>query len=218
MKVKLKQILTIIIFLSAITIGGYIIYEDRASSPNIDEQLNNYYDTAGDERTGEAEYEEAEYVEKDEIGVSPGMLANNFSLKLFDEEDEVQLSDFQGQFVVLNMWASWCPPCREEMPDLIKFHEDYSPKGNVDVVGINITTAERNEGDAEQFIEDFQIPFKNLMDVDGKVLNDYEVLYMPMTYIIDPDGRVSLRHRGHLTYEMLEDYYEQAIQLYEEGT
>ncbi|WP_179298769.1 TlpA disulfide reductase family protein [Evansella halocellulosilytica] len=209
---KNKKIFSIFLFIAALFIGGYIIYEDRAAP---DDPLQDYLNNEGIERDDVNSDEE--YIEKEEYGSVPGMLAHDFSLELFDQGENVVLSDYEGQFLIMNMWASWCPPCREEMPELIQFHEDYLQDDQVEIVGINMTTEEKSEEDAEQFINDFQIPFKTLMDVEGEVHSDYEVFYMPMTYIIDPDGRISNRHRGHLTYDMLEGYYEEAVQKYEQN-
>ncbi|MCD8508960.1 MAG: TlpA family protein disulfide reductase [Bacillus sp. (in: Bacteria)] len=152
----------------------------------------------------------------DPRGIQEGDLAINFTLPVFSEEKTKSLSDFQGSFVVLNMWASWCPPCREEMPYLIQFYEDYKDD-NVQVVGLNMTTQERNGEVIAQFIEEFQIPFLTMMDERGEVGMGYQIMAIPMTFILDPDGRIIKRHQGYINYDMLERFINEAQAQYVKG-
>ncbi|RXJ03827.1 TlpA family protein disulfide reductase [Anaerobacillus alkaliphilus] len=151
------------------------------------------------------------YVTKDEVGLLRGMYAPDFTLPLFGTEDERSLSDFHGNIVVLNLWASWCPPCRDEMPDLIKLDNQYKGKG-VKVVGVNMATLERNEGATEQFMEEFNVNFPTFIDLPTESTNQrgiveslYQVRALPATYILDEQGRIFISIRGKVTFEMLEN-------------
>ena len=204
---RIKQLLTLIILVAALGIGGYVIYDGSGLSAN-EQQLQDYLESGGiEERTEES---------KNTKAPQPGMLATDFTLSVFGEEESRSLSDFQGDYVILNMWASWCAPCRDEMPYFIQFHEDFKNKG-VQVVGVNMTTTERSSESISQFVEDFQIPFPTLMDEEGEVYTSYQVLGIPLTYVLDPDGKVVIRRQGFVNYEILEGYLEEAMEGYEQG-
>ncbi|MCT8138786.1 TlpA family protein disulfide reductase [Anaerobacillus sp. CMMVII] len=150
------------------------------------------------------------YIAKDEIGLLRGMFAPDFTLPLWDTKEEKALSDFRGQIVVLNLWASWCPPCRDEMPDLIELHEKYQDQG-VAVVGINMKTLERNEEAIEEFMDEFNVTFPTFVDQPIDTLNQrgivealYQVRAIPATYILDKEGRIFIPIRGKVNYTMLE--------------
>ncbi|UTR14553.1 TlpA family protein disulfide reductase [Salipaludibacillus sp. LMS25] len=195
------------IFIAAIGIGGYVIYEkiNEETSDKNEQLLTDYLESGGIER------ESVEDLEDDETAMQPGMAAQNFTLTDIKSKETITLSDLRGNYVILNMWASWCPPCRDEMPDFIKFYEEYQDD-NVVIVAINMTTEERSVDNVQQFVNDFNIPFYILLDEEGEVKENYDVHYLPTTLIIDPDGKVTVRRPGHITYDMLVDYYEEVTQ------
>lgn len=149
--------------------------------------------------------------QKDVIGLFRGQYAPDFKLPLWDTNEERSLSSFRGQIIVLNLWASWCPPCREEMPDLIELNNNYQGKG-VQVVGINMATLERNEGAIEQFMVEYNVTFPTFVDqpIDsinqrGVVETLYKVRAIPATFILDEEGQIFSGIRGKVNYEMLEN-------------
>lgn len=164
---------------------------------------------------------DAPFIAKDEVGLMSGMYAPDFTLPLWAIDKEMSLTDFRGEIVVLNLWASWCPPCRDEMPDLIKLHEDYKDQG-VKVLGINMATLERSEDATEKFMDEYQVTFPNFIDqpIDtfnqrGIVESLYQVRAIPATYILDQDGRIYIPIRGKVNYEMLENEVKKLLQLIE---
>ncbi|MBU9714751.1 TlpA disulfide reductase family protein [Evansella tamaricis] len=199
---KGKQLTTIIIFLAAIAIGIYVIYDDHVAQRGNDSQLEQYLENEG-----------IETLPSSEQSIEVGVKAIDFTLPLYSEEGQMGLSQFEGEFLMVNMWASWCPPCRDEMPHFLKFHEEFEEE-NVQLLGINMTTVDTNETAISRFIEDFNIPYPVLMDVNGDVYNNYQVMYIPITYIIDPDGNVANIIRGYVNYEILVDHYETAVERY----
>ncbi|PYZ94425.1 cytochrome C biogenesis protein [Salipaludibacillus keqinensis] len=199
-----KRLLTIAIFLLAVGLGSYVVYEEQKQKSADENQrlLDEYLENDGIEQ------------ELDTASVQVGDQARDFNLPQAEGNDTLTLSNMEGKYVVLNMWASWCPPCRDEMPDFINFYEEYKDDG-VEVVGINMTTQERNLDVVQQFIDDFDIPFHTVLDEDGEILDGYEVRHMPTTLIIGPDGKVAMRRPGFINYDMLEDSYLEIKQDYE---
>lgn len=98
----------------------------------------------------------------------------------------LELSELRGQVVMINFWASWCPPCREEMPAIQRVYEEFKDQGLV-VVGIN-TTYQDHERDAIAFVEEFMLTFPIVMDWDGAVSDRYQLRGLPSTYFIDRQG------------------------------
>ena len=103
------------------------------------------------------------------------------------------LADFRGQIVLLNFWATWCGPCRQEMPILEQLNRQYHGKG-VTLLGINV---EPDSAAAVDWLKATPVSFPILFDVDSKVSNLYEVAGMPNTVIIDRKGLVRYIHRGY---------------------
>jgi len=103
------------------------------------------------------------------------------------------LADFRGQIVLLNFWASWCGPCRQEMPILEQLNRQYHGKG-VTLLGVNV---EPDSAAAVQWLKATPVTFPILFDTDSKVSSLYEVAGMPNTVIIDRKGLVRYIHRGY---------------------
>jgi thiol-disulfide isomerase/thioredoxin len=145
-----------------------------------------------------------------QVGVEKGMHAPDFTLPIWGTDAEASLSSYQGDIVVLNLWASWCPPCQKEMPDLIRLSEDYKDKGVV-VLGINLATHERNAEGADEFMVEYGVTFPTFVDqpIDnvnrrGIVSSLYNIQSIPYTYILDEKGKIAHVIRGEVTYEILD--------------
>ena len=107
----------------------------------------------------------------------------DFELNTLDGEP-VKLSSFKGHPVLLNFWASWCPPCKDETPDLIAAYNELKQAG---VVFIGIGTQD-DTPKLQQFADEFKVPYLIVEDPLGKVSNQYRVLGMPTTFLVDKDG------------------------------
>jgi cytochrome c biogenesis protein CcmG, thiol:disulfide interchange protein DsbE len=131
----------------------------------------------------------------------PGFYAPDFEL-LSPEGDVVRLSDLRGQPVILNLWASWCPPCKAEMPALENVHRHYGADGLV-VLGVNMTYQD-SASRALQFLEEEGLTFPVVMDTDGSVGRRYQMRALPTTFFIARDGRIhSLEVGGPLPEALL---------------
>lgn len=118
--------------------------------------------------------------------------APDFTLKSLKGEN-LRLSEFRGQVVLLNFWASWCGPCRQEMPLLDDIQKKYSPLGFT-VLGINVDLKPEK---AFQYLKDTPVDFPVLFDPESKVSELYSVTAMPSTALIDKDGKVRFIHAGY---------------------
>ncbi len=114
-----------------------------------------------------------------------GFLAPDFSLELLDG-GTVSLADLRGQAVVVNLWASWCPPCRAEMPALQRAWEDYQDRGLV-ILAVN-TTFQDSLSAAATFIAEHGLTFPIPLDRTGSVSNRYLLRALPSTFFIDREG------------------------------
>lgn len=114
-----------------------------------------------------------------------GFLAPDFEL-VDTGGNLVRLSDFRGSPVLLNFWASWCPPCRAEMPAMQRVHEAYADKSYV-ILAVNTAYQDR-ETDALQFARQFDLTFPILFDRTGETSRLYEIRSMPTSFFIDSQG------------------------------
>jgi len=125
------------------------------------------------------------------VGASSA-IAPSFSLPS-RSGDSVSLEQLKGQVVMLNFWASWCGPCRQEMPLLDQMHKRYSSLGFT-LLGVNV---EANTKDAERWLAETPVSFPVLFDKESKVSKLYDVNAMPSTVFIDRKGNVRYLHRGY---------------------
>ena len=128
-----------------------------------------------------------------------GNTALDFQLASLDNGD-VALSDYQDQVVIMNMWATWCPPCRAEMPGLNRFYEAHKDEGMV-VLAVN---GQEPEETVRPFIEANNFTFPVLLDIDGAVARQYTARSFPTTFIIDRNGRIQHVQVGEITERELE--------------
>ena len=117
--------------------------------------------------------------------------AADFTLEGEDEK-KYHLSDFRGQVVVLNFWATWCPPCRQEMPSMERAWKKLKGKGVV-FLGVNVG---EDRDTIFEFFSQYPVSFPLPMDLNGSVIKKYPVTGLPTTYIINPAGKVTHRAVG----------------------
>jgi cytochrome c-type biogenesis protein len=108
--------------------------------------------------------------------------------------DSVSLGDLEGELVLLNVWATWCIPCQEEIPALQRLHEQYSQEG-LRIVGVSVD-ARGEEQNVREFAENFGVGYDIWLDPAERVISTFRVLGVPNTYLIDREGRVLWKHIG----------------------
>lgn len=134
-----------------------------------------------------------------EFGLSAGNTAYDFELEDM-EGNTVRLSDFRGKKVFLNFWASWCPPCRVEMPHLQEFHEEQD---DVVVLGVNVLSSESDPENVPAFVEDYGLTFTNVYGTTD-ITDLYRVESLPTSYLIGSNGIIYERVVGPVTKDILE--------------
>lgn len=136
--------------------------------------------------------------------------APDFTLKSRSGEN-IKLSEYRGDVVMINFWASWCAPCRQEMPLLEELYKKYSDLGFT-LLAVNV---EEDSSKADELLKDIPVTFPVLFDNTNKVTKLYNVIAMPSTVIVDRDGNMRYLHRGYLPgYE--KEYQKQVKELIRE--
>lgn len=117
-----------------------------------------------------------------------GFLAPDFELKNVDGET-IRLSDLQGQAVLINLWATWCPPCREEMQTIEKVYKEYKDQDFV-VLAVNMTYQD-DPRKIDHFVAEQKLTFPILLDETGDMANDYQMRSLPTSFFIGRDGVIN---------------------------
>lgn len=115
---------------------------------------------------------------------------------------QVSLADYHGSVVLVNLWATWCPPCREEMPTLLDFYEKYKKDGFV-LIGID---QEETLDIVQPFVDEFNLTFPIWLDKDYDAQKKFKTMNLPSSYVIDRDGVVRLMWIGGISKKNLEKY------------
>jgi peroxiredoxin len=116
-----------------------------------------------------------------------GFLAPEFTLPTL-EGDTVALADLRGQAVLVNIWASWCAPCRLEMPAMQTIYQEYADQGFT-ILAVNATSQD-SQSQAAAFVAEHNLTFPILLDLDGQVGRLYQVSAMPSSFFVLPDGSI----------------------------
>ena len=133
-----------------------------------------------------------------------GMYAPDFTLATLNG-GSLTLSDFRGKAVLINFWASWCEPCREEAPNLVRAYRTYIDQGFV-ILGVD-PILQDTLADIRIFLEAFNVTYPILLDETGQVTYDqYAVPGLPMSVFVDREGGVTRIHLGALSTEQLDEY------------
>jgi thiol-disulfide isomerase/thioredoxin len=123
----------------------------------------------------------------------------------------IRLRDLSGEIIFLNFWATWCVPCREEMPDLQQFVEDYGDQG-VRVIAVTDPNDGQTEADVRAFVDEYDLTFTIALTSDAAFYRQFGVEPIPTTLIIDRAGMVRGRHIGAMHLDDMVAYFEQAAE------
>jgi peroxiredoxin len=136
--------------------------------------------------------------------IAPAAAAPDFTLRSLGGPN-MRLAEQRGRVVMINFWATWCGPCRQEMPHLSRLYDKYRGSGFV-LMGVNVDDDVRN---ATAVATKLAVSFPVLLDTDKAVSRLYELSTMPSTVLVDRDGRVRHLHRGYLAG--YEDTYDRQV-------
>lgn len=208
MNSKKKTILLIAIFV-ILMIGTSVLYNNLSKSADVGVLVTNEVTDINNEKNASSSNEEAlpenseSQSENDETDTSDQkQQAPDF--KVFDKDgNEVLLSSYFGKPIVLNFWASWCGPCKQEMPD---FDEAYKTYGNdVEFLMVNLTDGSRETVEsASSFIDEQGYSFPILFDSEYNASITYSVSSIPTTYFIDSEGNLTAHAMGAIDASLLQ--------------
>jgi cytochrome c biogenesis protein CcmG, thiol:disulfide interchange protein DsbE len=132
--------------------------------------------------------------------IAVGETAPDAAVERLDGDGEVSLADHRGKWVLLNFWASWCQPCRDEAPAIEKFSRENEDR--LVVIGMD---TEDLSGDARDFVREYGLTYEMLHDGDGGRKDAYGIFALPETFLIDPDGKLALIQRGPVDQRFLNE-------------
>jgi cytochrome c biogenesis protein CcmG/thiol:disulfide interchange protein DsbE len=138
---------------------------------------------------------------KGSSGVALGEAAPASPLPRLEGGGDESLSDYHGRWVLVNFWASWCVPCRQEAPALERFQRRHGD-GHFTVVGIDSRDL---SGDGREFVAKYGLSYPQLRDGDGNAAHDFGTTGVPENFLIDPQGKVRLLVRGPVTADYLRE-------------
>jgi thiol-disulfide isomerase/thioredoxin len=204
----MKKIFSIlVILLLSVSLISGCVKEDNEQTDKS--ETTNKEEKDIEKNTGKNENDEGETKGDAEIreGIFVGNKAYDFLL-LDREGNDISLSSLKGKVVFLNFWASWCGPCKMEMPHMQKVYEEYKDK-DVVILAVNITASEKNgiEG-VNNFLNENKYTFPVLYDKDGSVSEKYRISAIPTTYIINRDGIIVNFVRRSMSEEMIKQQIE----------
>jgi peroxiredoxin len=130
--------------------------------------------------------------------------SDDFTLMDLDG-NEVSLSDFNGKVLILNFWATWCPYCREEIPDFVEVYNEYESE-DVQFIGVS----NEDISTLRSFVEDYNISYPILID-DANIMGEWEISALPTTFVFDKDGQIISKSVGMMTREQLVNIIEDAL-------
>ena len=135
-----------------------------------------------------------------------GRMAPDFILKDLDG-NSVRLSDLRGKVVFINFWATWCPPCRAEMPEIEAVHQEYKDKGVV-VLGVDISEPAST---VRQYIQKGGFSWTIVLDSTGEVARNYQIAAIPTSFFIDGEGIIRAVNIGAMTKRAMESKLAEAM-------
>jgi len=183
------------ILVVAAIVGGIFYFETRDSGPSATPAGSN------GAQLGIVALPPEKNATGDKPEAKEGKPAPDFVLKTLDGET-VRLSDLQGQAVLINFWATWCTPCRREMPEIQTVYEEYKDQGFV-VIAVNI---QESSEQVRAWAEEFGLTFPIAMDSTGAVTNEYLLLdVLPTTVFVGRDGVIKSIYRGQMDQKIILD-------------
>ncbi|WP_169338748.1 redoxin domain-containing protein [Heyndrickxia acidiproducens] len=189
-KLNLAGIFLIVLLLSLAVVQAVRVHQTKEATAAAKEQdsLEKLY-----EHTLQSETEEPPPT------LVKGTAAPGFSLQGLNQKT-IRLSDFKGKKVLLNFWATWCPPCKKEMPMLEQFYKKH--QSEFTVIAVNLDTG----ADVKRFAKNYGLTFPVLLDKNQETSHAYNVMALPTTYLLDENGKILDIQIGQLTDRQLKKW------------
>lgn len=187
--------------------------EDKKDTSSEEKTDKNESDTKDTEETQNAEGQDKTDEGKQSESTE---LSDAIDFELKDQFGNVhKLSDYKGKTVFLNFWATWCPPCRAEMPDIQKLYEEYQKEVDPEVIILGVAGPnygqEKSEDEVKKFLEDNGYTYPVLMDEGGELFEKYGIYSFPTTFMITKEGKVFGYVSGQLSEEIMKNIISQTI-------
>ncbi|MBM7622058.1 peroxiredoxin [Bacillus tianshenii] len=188
-----KNLLSIAIIILAVSIVFVNLWKpsatEEAKKNNSDEEITNMEDIPG----------------ADLSEVQEGNPAPDFELTTLEGE-KMKLSDYKGKKIILNFWATWCPPCKAEMPHMQEFYEKNSDE--IEILAVNLTNVDKGQDAIKGFVEEYGLTFEIPLDEEGMIGMQYQAFTIPTSYVIDSNGIIQKKVVGPMDEEMMKDLTE----------
>ncbi|WP_176757393.1 TlpA family protein disulfide reductase [Salimicrobium halophilum] len=192
----MKKITTLAVFSIVLALILYSVFELFEDETEQQGNTGGEYDVSGNPEQEGTAIIPPEASEGTEVGEQ----APNISLETLDGR-ETDLNAYKGQPIILNIWATWCPPCKEEMPEMQRFHEIHGE--DVTILAVNATQTEDDPANAARYIDKEGFTFETLLDTNSELSDAYQTFSIPTTYFIHSDGTIQSRKFGPMTYEYM---------------
>lgn len=141
---------------------------------------------------------------ENESGLKVGQTAPDFTLMTLDGK-EAKLSDYRGKKVILNFWATWCPPCKAEIPHMEKYYKKSAKDDNVEILAVNLKKSDKDEHYIKDFVKSYDMTYPVLLDTDGEQQEQYQIVTIPTTYFIDTKGKIQTTITGPMDQKKMSD-------------
>lgn len=191
-KNKIALLLLFLLFASAISNA---LLKHTATKGTSSERIDANVQQIKAQPSDEEELEEAQ----------PMNSAPDFKLTTL-EGNSISLSDYAGKKVLLNFWATWCPPCNAEAPHLQTIYEQYAATG-VEIIAVNVTSQEKGRGKdtIPQFVQQYGLTFPIALDIHEQAASMYQILTLPTTYFIDEEGAIIEKVSGPMDERLMHE-------------
>lgn len=174
--------------------------EDGDGEKDIDEEEE--ISDEGGPQSERPDTEDSEDIDFGDQEIEIGKKLPDFQLENLEGE-RVRLRDLEDKIVLINFWATWCPYCVEEMPDLQRLKEEND---DLKIIAVNVNETKE---EAQTYIEEGGYDFEVLLDPEGEVAMQYQAFNLPISYFVDKDGIFLGNHPGMMTYEQMDGVLEQ---------
>jgi cytochrome c biogenesis protein CcmG/thiol:disulfide interchange protein DsbE len=140
--------------------------------------------------------------------LQPGDAVPTTELPALGQATTGSVADYQGKWVLVNVWASWCDPCRDEAPALERFYNQHR-SDSFEILGVD---TQDDEASAQKFIDEFGLTYPQLHDGSGDYADELKTTGVPENFLVDPDGKVAIAIHGQITESALSTAIAPAIE------